>query len=317
MARLKRIAVALIGAAAVGGGAGWVLSAPDPLPDDAFADGAVARTDEAGRPKPVGGYTPDAARGAVLFTAGGCASCHLAPGAEKTDAPELPGGKRFATEFGTFIAPNISPHETDGIGGWTDRQFADAMLRGVSPGGAHYYPAFPYASYRRMPVGDALDIFAHIKTLPPVAGKAPAHEVGFPFNIRRGLGLWKLLFAPGGWVVDVDQADPVVRRGRFLVEGPGHCGECHTPRNQLGGLDLSRWLQGGPNPDGPGVIPDISPGGLKWSAEDIAYYLAEGFTPEYDSVGGAMVDVVANTAKLTEADRKAIAAYLKALPAAE
>jgi mono/diheme cytochrome c family protein len=126
-----------------------------------------------------------------------------------------------------------------------------------------------------------------------------------------------LLFADTSPVLAQADLPAAALRGRFLVEGPGHCGECHTPRNALGGLDRSRWLAGAPNLDGPGRAPDLTPRGLKWSEGEIASYLKDGFTPEYDVVGGAMVHVVDNFARLPDADRPPIAAYLKAIPAPE
>ena len=108
--------------------------------------------------------------------------------------------------------------------------------------------------------------------------------------------------------------NPQIERGRYLVEALGHCGECHTPRGILGQLDKSRWLQGAPNPSGAGQIPGIDPGQLDWIEDDIAYYLETGFTPDFDSAGGKMAEVIENTAKLSAEDRSAIAAYLKTVP---
>jgi mono/diheme cytochrome c family protein len=161
-----------------------------------------------------------------------------------------------------------------------------------------------------------LDLVAYLRTLPADATPSGAHELGFPFNIRRAVGGWKLLFASDQWVL-ADAPTPQVERGRYLVEALGHCAECHTPRNALGGLNRSDWLAGGPNPDGEGTIPNITPGKLTWTENDIAYYLETGFTPDFDSVGGSMAHVVRNTARLTPEDRLAIAAYLKAVPAVE
>lgn len=259
----------------------------------------------------------DAARGETLFWAGGCDSCHAPRGASGEDLKRLGGGLELVTDFGTFVAPNISPDPDDGIGAWTAGDFANAMLRGVSPDGRHYYPAFPYASYARMTPGDVADLWAYLQTLPPVEGKAPPHRLGFPFNIRRGVGLWQLAFLSPDPVIEVDGDDPALLRGRYLVEGPGHCGECHTPRNLAGALDLGRWLAGAPNPDGEGRIPNVTPGGAiaDWSTEDIAYYLETGFTPDFDSVGGSMAAVQRNMAELPAADREAMAAYLKVVPA--
>lgn len=262
--------------------------------------------------------TGDATRGERIFWAGGCASCHAQPGAKGEARLQLAGGLALKTGFGTFIAPNISPDREDGIGGWTLPQFANAMLNGVSPRGEHLYPAFPYTSYARMEPADVADLFAFLHTLPAAKGRAPQSELSFPFNVRRGIGLWKLLYLDRRPVVALPaDASEELRLGQYLVEGPGHCGECHTPRDLAGGLDKSRWLAGAVAAEGSGVVPNITdgPGGLgDWSQADIAYFLESGFTPDFDSVGGSMTEVQENMARLTEADRAAIAAYLKAVP---
>lgn len=266
----------------------------------------------------------NAARGALVFAAGGCASCHAAAGAKGADRLRLGGGGALVTRFGSFHAPNISPDARDGIGGWTLADFANAMQRGVDPEGRHLYPAFPYADYARMRPGDIADLWAYLKTLPPVRGTVPDHKLGLPWSFRPGIGLWKLAFLDPAPVVALPaDASAAVRRGQYLVEGPGHCGECHTPRTLggAGGLDAARWLAGAPAAEGGkgqgGKVPNItpSPKGIgSWSADDIASYLETGFTPDYDSVGGAMVEVQRNMAALPASDRAAIAAYLKAIP---
>ncbi len=299
--RLKTAAAAAGALALVAAGAFWALSAPTRLDPSATA-----------------GLVGDAGRGRTVFLAGGCASCHAPPGAKGPARLTLSGGRRFVTPFGTFAAPNISPHPEAGIGAWDLPRFADAVLNGVSPEGAHYYPAFPYASYVRMTLGDVADLHAFLRTLPASDAPSPPHDLPLPFRLRRGIGLWKLVGVTRDWVIDVPEDDPRLTRGRYLVEGPGHCGECHTPRNAIGTLILDRWLKGAPLPDGPGMAPDLTPGGKEiggWSEADIAYYLESGFTPEYDSVGGSMVEVIENLSGLTPYDRAAIAAYLKALPA--
>lgn len=291
MKRLWQGLALLIAAGVLGG---LVLTRPSPLPDDALA-----------------GITGDAAQGAVVFAAAGCASCHRVPGAD--DGP-LAGGRAFPSDFGTFHAPNISTDRTHGIGAWTDLQLANAIQRGVSPDGAHYYPAFPYTAYGKASTQDIADLIAHLRTLPADASPSKPHDLGFPFNIRRSIGGWKLLYGGNDWVLQGDLT-PEQERGRYLAEALGHCGECHTPRTALGGLDRSRWLAGAPNPSGKGRIPNITPAGLDWSAQDIAIYLDSGFTPDFDTAGGEMAEVVLNTAQLTDADRASIAAYLKAVPA--
>ncbi|MEY2884790.1 MAG: hypothetical protein RL490_2514 [Pseudomonadota bacterium] len=262
-----------------------------------------------------------AARGERIFWAGGCASCHAAAGAKGADRLRL-GGRALATPFGAFQAPNISPDKAQGIGSWSLADFANAMQRGVDPDGQHLYPAFPYTSYIKMTKGDVADLHAYLQTLPPVATASPETQLAFPLNIRRGIGLWKLFYLGDDRPVMAPKPgqSAAVAAGRYLVEGPGHCAQCHTARglNGLGGLDTTSWLAGARNPEGKGRVPNITPhasGMADWSAKDIAEYLKTGFTPDFDSVGGAMVEVQENMARLSDDDRAAIAAYLKSIPA--
>lgn len=249
----------------------------------------------------------DLANGELVFHAAGCHSCHAPPGNHK-DAV-LAGGQAFPSDFGTFYAPNISSDSNHGIGGWTLVEFANAVKKGVSPDGKHYYPAFPYTNYARMTDQDVADLFAFLQTQPASIEPSKPHDVSFPFNIRRSLGGWKWLFMDEGWVIE----DPASERGRYLVEALAHCGECHTPRNPLGAIDESQWLKGAPNPSGEGSVPGIAPSQLGWLDVDIVYYLLEGFTPDFDSVGGHMVPVVNNMGKLATGDVEAIATYLMGL----
>lgn len=262
-------------------------------------------------------HTTDAANGERLLHAGGCVSCHASPGAD-AENPVLGGGLALETPFGIFRAPNISTDAVHGIGAWTMLDFVNAMHFGVSPGGQHYYPAFPYASYIRMSFEDLMDLKSYLDTLPPAPHPNVAHALKFPWNIRAGIGLWKLLNLDAAAVVSVPPDNTLLLRGRYLVEGPGHCGECHTPRNWTGGLEKNRWLAGAPSPEGEGKVPNITPdknGLAGWSQADIEYYLESGFTPDFDTVGGPMAEVQANMARLPAEDRAAIAAYLKAVPA--
>ncbi|MFP5479533.1 MAG: c-type cytochrome [Alphaproteobacteria bacterium] len=261
----------------------------------------------------VAGLTGDAARGEAVFWAAGCASCHMAPGAQGEAQLVLAGGQRFASDFGTFVAPNISQDPTHGIGGWSVLDLANALTRGVSPEGEHYYPSLPYASYAKMRLEDVADLHAFLQTLPADATPSAPHELAFPFSRREAVGLWKLLYLKDNWAV-AGNVTPTVDRGRYIAEALAHCGECHTPRTALGGMDTARWLAGAPDPAGEGRIPNITPAALGWTAGDIVQYLTTGFTPDYDSVGGHMAHVVENMARLPESDRQAVAEYLLAVP---
>ncbi|MCC7345793.1 MAG: cytochrome c, partial [Variibacter sp.] len=260
--------------------------------------------------------TADLDNGRTMFFAGGCASCHATPNQE--NRMRLGGGLGLKSPFGTFYVPNVSPDPNDGIGGWSEAQFATAMLKGTSPAGEHDYPAFPYGSYQRMRMDDVRDLFAFIKTLPPVAGKAQAHDLRFPFNIRRTVGVWKFLYLDGQPFRADSTRSAEWNRGAYLVNGPGHCAECHSPRDALGGIKAAQRFAGGPNPEGEGWVPNITQAGLsKWSQADIEELLASGALPDGDSVGGAMAPVIRNTSQLSAGDRKAMAVYLKSLPAVE
>ncbi|MDZ7824229.1 MAG: cytochrome c [Ahrensia sp.] len=261
---------------------------------------------------------PSINNGENLFWAGGCASCHAADGAVEEAKLLLSGGHVLKSQFGDFIAPNISTSKKAGIGNWSLEEFANAMVMGVSPRGKHYYPAFPYASYAKMTLSDVSDLYSFMQTLPESEVASLETELAFPFNIRRGVGLWKKLYVRQSNVIapEPQMSDAQWLRGQYLVEGPGHCGECHTPRTLAGGMDMSRWLQGAPTPDAKGNIPGITNADAdlySWSAEEIAYALESGFTPEFDSLGSTMADVVLNYAKVKADDREAIAAYLKSL----
>ncbi|MDP3896056.1 MAG: cytochrome c, partial [Mesorhizobium sp.] len=264
---LRKLALAALLAALVGGAGFWLLTAPERLPEAEIAALAPG----------------DATRGERIFWAAGCSSCHARPKSQGDQLLELAGGLALKTDFGTFVAPNISQHATDGIGGWSLADLANAMQRGVSPDGRHYYPAFPYASYARMKLSDIADLHAFMQTLPSVAGRAPDSDIGFPFNVTRGIGLWKLLHLSPDPVLALAGAPDEVLAGQYLVEGPGHCGECHTSRDLSGGIRKAEWLAGAPAAEGDGIVPNITPEGAdagKWSQADIAEYLKSGFTPE-------------------------------------
>jgi mono/diheme cytochrome c family protein len=298
---IRRLLVLVIVLAAIAAAAFWFLTAPRTLAAADLPD-----------------HTPDLANGEYMFWAGGCESCHAAPDATGDDQLKLGGGLALTTPFGVFNVPNISPDKETGIGSWSTLDFVNAMKQGIGKGGTHLYPAFPYASYQHMTLADVIDLKAFLDTLPPVKNLPPGHQLPFPFNVRRGIGLWQLLYVDGDTLQPDPEEDAELNRGAYLVKGPGHCGECHTPRNFLGAVDRDRAFAGTlDGPDGkkvPNITPEPKDGIGKWSASDITYMLKSGFLPDGDYVGGAMTDVVEeSTGHLSDDDRAAIAAYLMSL----
>jgi mono/diheme cytochrome c family protein len=293
---MRKFAIAALFLAIGGTAAFWFVTAPKAVDAASLAP-----------------YTPNAAIGKAMFFAGGCAACHAIPGDE--DRSKLGGGLALKSPFGTFYAPNISSDPKDGIGGWTEAQFVTAMTKGTSPQGAHYYPAFPYTSYHLLALPDLRDLFAHLKTLPAVAGKVRDHDVPFPFNIRRLVGGWKFLFlGDRPFEHDIKQTMQW-NRGAYLVNAASHCAECHSPRNFLGAIVPGQRLAGGPNPEGEGWVPNITQAALKdWSVEDFVALLEFGDKPSGPPVVGSMVPVIRNTSQLSSEDRLAMAVYLKSLP---
>jgi mono/diheme cytochrome c family protein len=264
------------------------------------------------------GYKPNPENGRIMFLAGGCSSCHATP--NQDDKQRLGGGYALKSPFGTFHIPNISPHKQDGIGAWSTEDFIRAMQEGASPDGENLYPAFPYTSYQRMKREDLADLFAFLQTLPAVEGKAPPHDLPFPYNIRRGVGLWKLAFLDGKQFTPDPSKSESWNRGAYLVNGPGHCAECHSERSFTGAIIEDRRFAGGPNPEGRGTVPNITPsptgiGG--WTQDDLVTLLTTGDTPNFDTVTEPMILVVHNTAQLPESDRRAMAEYLLSLPRKE
>lgn len=297
--RLRSLVWSVLLLALVAAAVLFMLSRPATLPPDAL------------KPR-----TANLANGETMFNAGGCASCHATP--KQDDKLKLGGGLELHSPFGTFKVPNISPDAKAGIGAWNELQFANAMLKGVGRNGEHLYPSFPYTSYQRMSLDDVRDLFAYLRSLPSVATPSEPHRLPFPFNIRESLGLWKLLFVDGKPFTPDPARDAAYNRGAYLVEGPGHCAECHSSRNLLGGIKPATRFAGGADPEGKGGwMPNITPhadGLSEWSAKDMEFFLETGLTPDGYSVASSMADVITNTSKLSPADRAAMAAYLKALP---
>ncbi|NKB59835.1 MAG: c-type cytochrome [Alphaproteobacteria bacterium] len=267
---------------------------------------------------PVGAAAEDheVARGAYVFKAAGCAGCHTSV---KPKGKFLAGGRRMETPFGDFYTPNITPDKTHGIGEWRFADFVAAMREGKTRDGSVYYPAFPYSSYTGMTDDDLRDLWAYLRSVPAVSEPNRDHDLIFPFNLRFSVEFWRWLYFDSGRFVPDPQKSPEWNRGAYLTHALGHCGECHTPRNLIGGLDKTREFAGNKNaPDGKrvsNITPHPKKGIGSWSKKDIVSLLQDGSLPDGDFVGGAMTEVVENgTSHLTDEDLRAIAEYLKALP---
>ncbi|MGV3491246.1 MAG: c-type cytochrome [Devosia sp.] len=252
----------------------------------------------------------DATRGEYLIRLGDCLTCH-------TDAAnggiELAGGPGLTTPFGTFYAPNITSDPDEGIGSWTLEMFSKAMSDGEGPQG-HLYPVFPYENYTLMSDQEIADLFAALQATPPADTPSRPHDVGFPFNIRLALAGYKnLFFTPGRYVADASQSEQW-NRGRYLVDGPGHCAMCHSPRNMLGAIEAGRELSGNPAGGTGGRAPSILGTDLideGYDTATLASALADGFTPGFNVLGGPMGEVIKDgTSHWTAEDREAVAAYL-------
>lgn len=263
-------------------------------------------------------HTRDAANGERLYHAAGCISCHL-PGPELKDvAASVPaGGAALETPVGTFYPMNLTPDPETGIGNWSDLEFLNAVMRGISPEGHHLVPALPYTSYAHMRPEDVLDIRAYLASLPPVKSPGKAAEIPLAPLLRRGIGLWKWVgLDTTPWSPDPAQSDSW-NRGAYLVNAPGHCQECHTPRTVVMALDTSRAFDGGAHPEGKGRVPGLRgliERGRYTDAGDLAMALQNGGAMGYDNLAsGGMGQVQRNMAMLPDADVKAIAEYLASL----
>jgi len=297
---LRKLFILAAIVAIIGFGVFWGLTIPATVPASALPQ-----------------RQPNLENGKTMFTVGGCSSCHATP--DQDDKTRLGGGVALKSPFGTFYAPNISPDPNQGIGKWSEADFVTAMMKGTSPDDSHLFPAFPYTSYQHMRLDDVRDLFAHLKTLPAVQDKSKPHDVRFPFNIRRSLGVWKFLFLDGKPFEPDPSKDAVWNRGAYLANGPGHCAECHSPRNVLGGIIASQRFAGGPDPGGDpdGFVPNITQKSLTYSQENLVKLFETGETPDGDSLGGEMAKVIGGLKQLGAADREALATYIRSLPPVE
>ncbi len=274
----------------------WVASAPHPLTQ---AD--------------IPAHDPNLENGKLLYNIGGCISCH----ASETDAAVPAGGKPLTTPIGILYPPNLTPDPETGLGKWSDVDFVNAMQRGLTPTGQHLIPAFPYTSYAHMKMEDVLDIKAYLASLPPVNNPTKPHDVPLQFVVRRGLGLWQWIGLDDAKFVPDPKQTESWNRGAYLVLGPGHCSECHTPRTIFMSSDNSRMFQGGPHPDGKGKVSSmrglIERGRYK-DAKDLVLAFQNGEELGYDKMSsGGMGEVRKHIASLPEADIAAIAEYVTSL----
>jgi mono/diheme cytochrome c family protein len=299
---IRKLIVVVIVLAIVGFGAFWLITAPRTFAAADLPD-----------------HAPDIKNGEYIFWAGGCSSCHSAKDATGGDLLKLGGGRVLTTQFGDFHIPNISPDKATGIGEWSILDLVNAMKRGIRKDGVHLYPAFPYTSYQHMTFEDIIDLKGYLDTLPAVANAVQPTTLTFPFSFRRGLGLWQLLYVNGETFVPDPAATEAVNRGAYLIEGPGHCTQCHSPRTFYGGIIASKEYSGAPLAAGEGSAPNITPdndtGIGTWSVSDIVALFKTGFLPDFDVIGSDMAEVQRNLAKLTADDQNAMAEFMKTLPA--
>jgi mono/diheme cytochrome c family protein len=262
--------------------------------------------------------SPELQHGAWLYRVADCVGCHSPPYA---DATHLGGGRILPTVFGTFYAPNISPHPEHGIGRWTEEDFFRAMRHGRAPDGHAYWPTFPYMAYTQLTDDDLRALWAYLRSQPPVAGVTPPHELAKGYRSPGLLGLWRMLaFRPGPPPEEPDR-DATWHRGRYLVHAVAYCDQCHTPRTSTGLLRQRHLMAGGENPAKGQLHPNLTPhpeaGIGRWSAEELARFLETGVKPD-----GSLTDpdqmmlekIRDSSAWLSEEDRLAIAAYLRSLP---
>ncbi|MFO1394968.1 MAG: c-type cytochrome [Steroidobacteraceae bacterium] len=251
-------------------------------------------------------------RGKYLATAGDCISCHTGPGGKP-----FAGGGKLDTPFGYLLAPNITPDDETGIGLWSADDFYRTMHEGVNRHGQDLYPAMPYTSYTLVTREDSDAIYAYLRTLAPVKSEVDVNHLRFPFNQRWSMAFWRELYFSPGTFESVPAQSAEWNRGAYLIEGLEHCSACHSPRNVLGATETKHEYTGA-EIDGwfaPNLSSNLSTGLGGWSVDDIATYLKTGSRKGHTTSFGPMAEVVHNsTSQLTDADLKAMATYLKALP---
>lgn len=256
------------------------------------------------------GLKGDVQRGSYVARLSGCIGCHTNA---KEGGPVLAGGAEISTDFGKFYAPNITPDPDDGIGSWSLLDFSKALTSGVSKEGNHLFPSFPYTFYKNLTDQDVVDLWAAVQSVPAIKGGPPEHGLRFPFGFHQGVGAWKRLFFDPEPLKNIPEMSEEWNRGRYLANGPAHCGACHTPRNLIGGRDTDQKYEGGVGP-GKEKIPAITVDDLesnKWEKDDLMYALRTGIKPNGDVFGGSMAEVVRDgTRYWSDQDLQAIVTYL-------
>ena len=316
LSRVARAVGIVIGTAAVLGLAivVWFATRPGPM---AFV--TTARVELAkyagvptGAPADLPARDDPLVRGRYLTRAADCEACHTTPGGKP-----FAGGRAFKTPFGTLYSPNITPDPEAGIGNWTDAQFLKAMHEGVRPDGARLYPAFPYASYTYLTDVDVLSIKLYLTTLPAIRQHTPANDLSFPFNQRWLMTFWSAFFNPDERFRPAPARSPQWNRGAYLVEGLGHCGDCHTPRNLLQGLDNRRKFAGAVANGwrAYNITSDRGDGIGAWDDVELAKYLSTGHAKGRGTAAGPMLEAVElSLRRLTANDIGAMVVYLQSVP---
>ena len=285
----------------------------------ALLAGGLAAAQDAGdsAKRDFSGLTGDVNRGFYVARLAGCITCHRAP---EDGGSAFSGGLAIESRAGTYFVPNITPHPEDGIGGWTFEDFARSLIEGLDPEGKHYFPVYPYPFYTRLTSQDIVDLWTAVQSSPPVTGRAPNHKLKLFYRMRGPVGAWKRRFLERGEFKPDPSRSEQWNRGRYLAEGPAHCGACHTPRGVMGGRDLSRRYQGGVEKVGANG-PDITTATLKasgWTEGDLSWSLRSGIMANGDAYGGKMADFVHHGTRFwSNADLAAIAAYFFDQPEAE
>jgi len=290
-----------------------------PLALAAFLAVGLAASQESGdsQKRDYSGLSGDSGRGFYVARLAGCITCHRAP---DEGGSVFSGGLPIESRAGTYFVPNITPHPEDGIGGWTFEDFARSLTEGLDPQGNHYFPVYPYPFYTRLSSQDIVDLWVAVQSTPAVAGRAPKHKLKLFYRMRGAVGGWKgRFFDPGEFEPDTSRSEQW-NRGRYLAEGPAHCGACHTPRGSMGGRDLSRRYQGGVEKVGANG-PDITTETLVadgWTEGDLSWSLRSGIMANGDAYGGEMAEIVHHgTRYWSNEDLAAIAAYFFDQPANE